>query len=436
MEPERATPSAENPLDLAGVLQLAEQRNPQVAFARERIQEAYAQLDRAEVLWLPSIRAGVNYNKHEGAIQDVAGTVFNTSRGALYTGFGANTVGAASPTVPGLYANFHLADAIFQPAIAGHAAAARQQSAQAATNDLLLEATHAYLELLRSEQDLAIAVEARGHTRELAELTAHYARTGAGTEADSDRAQADLAVRENDVLRSGEAIAVASARLAQYLSVDPTVRIVPLEKVVAPIEIVSTDLPVTELVAVGLGNRPEIAESRQLICEAVERLRREEHAPLVPSILLGVSYGGFGGGLGSNISHFNNRFDADAVAFWELRNLGFGDRAARCEAQSRMEQAKLKEVAALDRVAREVVEAQAQVHARKAQIAQAQAGITAAVHSYERNLERIKNAQGLPIEVLQSIHALTQARREYLRTIIDYNRAQFSLHRALGWPAR
>ena len=68
-------------------------------------------------------------------------------------------------------------------------------------------------------------------------------------------------------------------------------------------------------------------------------------------------------------------------------------------------------------------------------MATAQAGITAAQHSYERNLDRIKNAQGLPIEVLQSIQALAQSRREYLRTVIDYNRAQFSLHRALGWPA-
>src|SRR5207302_2710674 len=171
-------------------------------------------------------------------------------------------------------------------------------------------------------------------------------------------------------------------------------------------------------------NRPEVAESRHLIGEAVERLRREKLAPLIPSVLLGLGYGGFGGGTGGNISNFNNSFDAVAGAFWEVRNLGLGERAVRCEAQSRIEQARLKEVAALDRVAREVVEAHAQVQARKGQISTAQEGVQAALASHARNLERIKNVQGLPIEVLQSIQALTQARREYLRALIAYNEAQ------------
>jgi outer membrane protein TolC len=85
-------------------------------------------------------------------------------------------------------------------------------------------------------------------------------------------------------------------------------------------------------------------------------------------------------------------------------------------------------------VAREVVEAHAQVSARRRQIATAETAIQAAGNSYRRNVERIRNAQGLPIEVLQSIQALDQSRREYLRAVVDYNTAQFRLHRALGWP--
>jgi outer membrane protein TolC len=228
---------------------------------------------------------------------------------------------------------------------------------------------------------------------------------------------------------------VASARLAQSVSLDPVSRFEPCEPTIVPIELVSIDTALPELVARGLSNRPEVAESRHLVGEAVERLRREKLAPLIPSVLLGIGYGGFGGGTGGNVSNFNNSFDGVAGAFWEVRNLGLGERAARCEAQSRIEQAQMKEVAALDRVAREVVEAHAQVQARKEQIATAQEGVQAATASHERNLERIQNVQGLPIEVLQSIQALTQARREYLRTLVAYNEAQFRLHRALGWPA-
>lgn len=88
----------------------------------------------------------------------------------------------------------------------------------------------------------------------------------------------------------------------------------------------------------------------------------------------------------------------------------------------------------MDLVAREVVEASTQVAARRKQIDVAKEGITSAQQSYDRNLARIQNVQGLPIEVLQSIQALDAARREYLRAVTDFNQAQFRLQRALGWP--
>jgi outer membrane protein TolC len=91
-------------------------------------------------------------------------------------------------------------------------------------------------------------------------------------------------------------------------------------------------------------------------------------------------------------------------------------------------------LATLDQVAREVVEAHVQVTARQAQIAIAKDAVAAAIASRALNAERIQHAQGLPLEVLQSNQALAQAQREYLRTIVDYNVAQFSLYRALGWP--
>ena len=39
-----------------------------------------------------------------------------------------------------------------------------------------------------------------------------------------------------------------------------------------------------------------------------------------------------------------------------------------------------------------------------------------------------------PIEVLQPIQALAQARADYLNAVLAYNRAQFRLYRAIGQP--
>ena len=436
LPPQSPGESAGFAIDLPTALRLADAGNLQVAFAREQVSQAMARVDSADVLWLPSLRGGVSYNRHEGAIQAVAGEQFNTSRGAFYAGVGAGGYSASSPSVPGLYANFHLVDALFQPLAARQFANSRNRAAAAATNDMLLQVTLAYFELLRAGEDVVISQATFADARQLAGVTAAYADTGEGLTSDANRARAELAVRQNDVARSREAQRVASARLAQLLRLDPTVALNPIEPVVVPMEVVAFDVPVKELIAQGLSQRPELAENRLLVAEAVQRLRREQYAVLIPSIVMGASYGGMGAGINGTLADLHDRLDVDALAYWEMRNLGFGEVAARRGAQSTVRQTQFRQMAMMDQVAREVVEAQAQVQARKGQMATATLGIEAALASQQQNLARIEQAKGLPIEVLQSLQALAQARREYLRTVIDYNDAQFTLYRALGWPVK
>ena len=278
-------------LDLAGALGLAQGQNPRVAFAQAQVSQAYAQYDAARFMWLPSLRAGMNYNKHEGRIQDVAGTTIDISRGAAFGGMGANAVGAGSPAIPGVYVNFHTTDAIFQRRIAGYALDARESQAEAVNNDQLLDTALAYISLLEAVQRKAIAEDTLRHGEELTKLTTEFVRTGAGNQADADRASAALAALHNEALRAEEAATIASARLAQQLTWDPTVLIVPQEATAMPIDLVPMDeASISDLVATGLSNRPELAANSSLVCEAVNRLRREENAPWLPSLLMGVSY--------------------------------------------------------------------------------------------------------------------------------------------------
>jgi outer membrane protein TolC len=436
-EEEDDDPDVQNevPIDLASVLQITAGQNPQVGFAQQRIQEAYAQLRLAEVLWVPSIRAGANYNKHDGVIQDVAGNMVANSRSSVYTGIGSQAVGAGSPAVPGLVMNFQLRDAIYQPRIAQQVWGARQQARRTVTNDVLLESALRYMDLLEAIQVLAVAEESLKNAEQLSELTKSFAETGEGLQADADRALTELSIRQVEVRRAAEQARVASIRLARVLSQqDQSLTLVPQEPALVPIDLVLPSSQLSELVATGLTNRPELAESRYLVGEAVERLRRELHAPLVPSVLLGLSYGGNGGSPTSKITDFGDRVDFDAGIYWEVRNLGFGEQYARISSQSQREQARWRQVQVMDQVASEVAEAHAQVDARQSQIRLAEMGITAARGSYRRNAERIRDGQGLPIETLQSIQALDQAQRQYVRAVADYNRAQFQLQRALGWP--
>ncbi len=423
-----------NPITFAAALSLVARQNPQVAFANEQVNEAFAQLRGAQVLWLPAIRAGVGYINHDGPLQNSDGTITAANRSALEAGLGMYAVGGGAPAIPGISAKFSFADAVFQPRIADHEVAARQHAVTATTNDLLLFVAVAYLDLVRAFQQQAIAQETLDHTARLADLTAAFARSGQGNQADADRAQTELALRRNALAQAAAQTKVASARLVELLHLEPTRLLMPQEPTIVPIELVSRDATVARLVADGLSCRPELAQSGHLVEEAVRRLDRQRYAPLWPSLLLDVSQSGYGGGPDSTIADYRGRFDFDATVYWELRNFGLADAAAQKAARSRLEQSRQLQIQLMDRVAREIVEARAQSESLRGQIAVAQAGIRVASDSYRRNLQRIRGGQGLPLEVLQSLQALDQSCREYLRAVGDYDEWQFRLYRAVGCP--
>jgi outer membrane protein TolC len=229
---------------------------------------------------------------------------------------------------------------------------------------------------------------------------------------------------------------VAAARLAEVLGVREGLFLEPQEPTVITIKLVPPAVALPELVTTALNNRPELAESRFLVNAAVDALRREKFAPLLPSVALGASQTGFGGAPGDDVQNFHGRFDFDAIIYWELRNLGFGEAAARAQMAARTRQARAHELQVMDRVAREVGEDYARMQARLRQIEFAKSGIPPAEQSFQLNLGRIKGAAGIPLEVLQSIQALDQSRREYLRAVTEYDRAQFRLYRDLGWPIK
>jgi len=421
-------------MNLPTALSMVGGRHPAVGFAQWRVQEAYAQLDEAEVLWLPSLQAGFSFHKHDGNFQASDGTIVDVNRNSFQYGLGAGATGAGTTPRPGLVAQFHLADAIFQPEIAQKTAWARGHAANGVMNEQLLNVAVAYLELLNAHQDARILEESRDRTDDLAKLTSDFAATGQGLQADADRMETERTLVESRLVSARERIDVASARLAQALSIAADRPIAPLDPTVVPIDLVAPDMDKSSLISTGLSNRPELKESQALVAAACEQYRRQKYAPFVPSVLLGFSTGGFGGGLGNDLDNVDGRYDFDALMTWEVRNLGFGERAARREAASRIQQAKFEKIRVMDQVAREVSESHAQVQRRAERITVTQRAIESAQNSYQRNLSRIRDGQGLPLEVLQSVQALEDARRAYLSAVMDYNEAQFRLQWALGWP--
>ncbi len=191
---EQQTAGAPVPINLPTALAMIGGQHPVVGFARWRVQEAYAQLDRAKVMWLPSIQSGFNYRRRDGNYQDVQGSIVDVNLNSFNYGLGAGAVGAGSPSQPGVVARFHLADALFLPKTAEKNAWARGHAASAILNQQLLNGGVAYIDLLEAYQDSEIIAAAVKRTSDLAEITENFAEAGEGLKSDADRTATELSL--------------------------------------------------------------------------------------------------------------------------------------------------------------------------------------------------------------------------------------------------
>ena len=235
---------------------------------------------------------------------------------------------------------------------------------------------------------------------------------------------------------------IASARLAQLLRLDPSVRLYPTDGWVVPSPIVPDPIPLPELLAIALMQRPELKARQAAVRAAFLELQAAKVLPFSPNYIVGYSTGTFGGGSNlvaqstgaSRMGSFDNRQDFDAVLYWSVRNLGVGNLALVKLARSNLRQDELRGLEMLDRVRTDVATASARVHARYAQIDTNEQAVGSSRKAFEQDLLRARNLEGLPIELLDSLRLLERSRLAYLDAIIDYNRAQFELYVALGQP--
>ena len=155
---------------------------------------------------------------------------------------------------------------------------------------------------------------------------------------------------------------------------------------------------VDTLIPIGLTNRPELASQQALVQATLARLKEERIRPLMPSVLLlgnatptvpgGLLMGGVftsgGNGFANPVSARNN---VNVQLVWELRNLGFGNRALVRERRAERDQALIELFRIQDRVAADVVQARAQVASAAVRITKAETGLKEAKINFDGNLK-------------------------------------------------
>jgi outer membrane protein TolC len=417
------------PIDLPTALRLVDAANPTINLARERVREAYARLDQAQVLLLPNLKVGPAYVRHDGQLQNAAGVVFGVSKSNLFAGGGA-------------LLSVDLSDAFFAPLVAQRLVDAESQAARAVSYNVQLAVALAYLDLLHVHGQLAVNEDTLRRAQEMLKNAEVAAKPGIGLSkftSDVTRARAEVASRLRERAELEGDAGVASARLAQLLLLRPSVDLRPAEPAVVPITLVSNEGSFDEMVATGLLNRPELAESRDLVAASVARWRQARLGPLIPHLDLGYAGGTFGGGINSTMDKFSGRSDGLAQMTWELHNFGAGDVARARERRSQVNQANLHVMEVEAQVGAEVTAAAKTARARLRSLNEAQTAVTESLETWRRLRAASFGMAGKDklydaLEPLTAEQALAQARGQYLDAVIEYNRAQFRLYTAMGQP--
>ena len=427
--------SSQYPIDLPTALRLAGMGNPTIGIAEEAVRASQAEQLEARALLFPSLSGGLSYHWHDGTLQSSSGIIRDLDSRFFYAG--AGDMYGSNVAIPGVYLSVNLGDAIYARLAARQRVTGRIFAARATRNSILLDVADRYFALAAAEESLAAATKSEKEFGEIARITANFAQSGQGRESDAERAKAEVLLLHDKANQAEEAAAVASSDLVQLLSLDAAVGLRTAGDGLIPIILVAPETDLESLLRTARSNRPEAAAAWAAIEEARTRLRQERVRPFLPLVSVGLSTGTFGGGsslAGYSFDHFAGRMDFDVTAAWSLQNLGFGNVARARTNRAILGQAIAEQQRTLEQIAREVAEARALVLDRQAEVESTKRQLKTAEDSYRLDLERARNIQGRPIELLNSARLMETARQDAIRAQVGYNQAQIRLHVALGQP--
>ncbi|MCB1130343.1 MAG: TolC family protein [Verrucomicrobiae bacterium] len=415
-------------IDLPTTLQLAAGRNLELATAIEHANRAAARSDRANLSIVPDLAVGASFAKQNGLLQDTLGSPIRTKRVNDSSGLGT------SSGVPGLGVDLSLSRAIFAPLAARQDRKAALAAAEAKEHEVMADAAAAYYELVRARAALQLAREIEGASGNLAESTRSFAEAGEGLDADAERAAATHLLRQGQSARAEADLVRRSSSLARILHLPVSLTLVPTDRSVAATDLVDPDEPVARMVATALKFRPETRQMQAEVSAAGHRLTEQRVKPFLPNVAAGYSNYEFAAGQGGATDGDGPREEVAAMVYWKLEGLGFGNAAEAREKQAELKLTRLKEAQVLDEIASDVAGYRAEVHAQRSRLGIGSQASGHAKRAYELTTARLQEAQGLPIEALDSIRTLAEARQAEVDAVVDYNIAQHRLFSALGIP--
>jgi len=414
-----ATNGAIHQIDLPTALRLAGAQNLDVKIAQERLREARANHQSAVAQFFPWISPGIIYRQHEDKIQDVSGNIIDADKYSYAPGA---TVGV----------QLDLGDAIYKSLAAKQIVKAADHALEAQRQETVLAAVQGYFELALAQGTVGVAGEAVRISGDYETQLGSAVETGIAFKGDLLRARVQ-AERNRAVLQQAkEQLRIAAARLAQVLRLDPVVELVTRDSDLAPLALLATNTALDPLVSQALDSRPELKQSQSLIAAARDTKNGAVYGPLIPTLGAQGFWGGLGGGREGIGDTFGGQQDYIVGASWRIGPGGLLDRGRMRSAESRLKIAELSSGKLRDDATRQVIEAFTRWQSLGDQLTTTKRALAAAEEGLRLAQQRKEFAVGVVLETIQAEQDLTRTRLDYLKSVAEFNKAQYSLSRAIG----
>jgi outer membrane protein TolC len=414
-----AQPTNTYPIDLPSALQLAGAQNLDVKIARERLAEAHAAHASAVSQFFPWISPGVAYRQHDGKLQDVTGNILDVNKYSY-------SPGAV------LGAQVDIGDALYKSLAAKQLARAADHAVESQRQDTVLAAAQSYFDLAQAQASVIVAKESLKISADYDNQIEQAVGAGLAFKGDALRVRVQKERDHIAVRQASENQRVAAARLAQVLHLDPAIELVPPDADLAPLVLVETNAALDSLVQETLASRPELKQNQAILASARATRTGATYGPLIPSVGAQAYLGGLGGGINGSSDTFGDSEDYLVGLSWRIGPGGLFDstRIHASEAKLRAAEFSLEKIR--DEVTRQIVEAFTHWQSLSDQLESSRHMLAAAEESFRLAQERKEFAVGIVLETIQAEQDLTSARLDYLKTVADFNRAQYALRKATG----
>jgi OMF family outer membrane factor len=294
-------------------------------------------------------------------------------------------------------------------------------------NDVLLDGTRRYYNLVLNEALLEIRNRAVEISAEQVRLNSSQEHAGTATGLDVLQSQAQLASDQQNLVDQQSTRRQSAIQLSAVLNSSFAQDLVSQEETLRKKRVIPQMVPIDKLLLVAIDNRPELKQYEELRL-AAKRAIIVASAPLQPQVNLAGSYYGVGA------SHSGTQAIGvlNFSIAWTLGALGTTDLANIQQARWQARQAAVQAKQSFQDVFEQVRTAYDQSLAADKRIESASAQIIAADEELRIAKKRMSAGLGLNLDVLNAQRDRTQASINKAQAIVDFNIAQAQLLHDVG----